>query len=56
MKKITASSYKKDKYYPRVTRAVHEILKGSDFVAPVEVLIKMGNLTKEDYENWLFGF
>ncbi len=55
MKKITASTYKKDKYYPKVTRAVHEILQESNFVAPVDLFMKIGTLTKEDYEDWRFG-
>lgn len=55
MKKITASTYKKDKYYQRVTKAVHEILKENQYIAPVDVFMEMGNLNKEDYENWRFG-
>ena len=53
--KITRSNYKKDKYYQTVTSAVHNILKGQSFVAPVDVFMQMGYLTKEDYENWRFG-
>ena len=55
MKKITLATYKKDKYYPKVTRAVHELLKDEVFVAPVDVFIRMGVLTKEAYEEWRFG-
>ena len=54
MKKITASSYKKDKYYKSVTSAVHELLKEKSFVAPVDLFVQMGKLSKEDYEDWRF--
>jgi hypothetical protein len=55
MKKTTRSTYKKDKYYKKVTAAVHELLKDGFVVVPAEVLIQMRYLTKEDYENWRFG-
>ncbi len=55
MKKITLSTYKKDKYYKSITRAVHEILQNSAVVTPVDVFIQMGNLTKEKYEDWRFA-
>ncbi len=55
MKKITPATYKKDKYYPKVTQAVHELLKNDIFVTPVDVFIKIGVLTKEAYEDWRFG-
>jgi len=55
MKKITVSTYRKDKYYPRVVRAVAKILSKSDSVDPVEVLIEMGNLSKKNHEAWLKG-
>jgi hypothetical protein len=46
MKKVTVNHYRKDKYYPRVVRAIGRILSRSDVVAPIEVLIEMGNLSK----------
>ncbi len=55
MKKTTRATYKKDKYYKKVTAAVHELLKGGFVVVPADVLIQMGYLTKEDYEDWRFG-
>jgi hypothetical protein len=54
MKKIAASNYQKDKYYKSVTRAVHELLQEKPFVAPVDLFMQMGKLSKEDYENWRF--
>ena len=46
IKKLSVNTYKKDKYYPRVVLAIARILAKSDVVAPVEVLIEMGNLSK----------
>lgn len=55
MKQVALNTYKKDKYYPRVVRAIARILAKSDMVAPVEVLIEMGNLTKQNYDAWRNG-
>ena len=35
MRRVTLDSYKKDKYYPRIVRAVTAILKGGDVVVPI---------------------
>ena len=55
MKKVTVTTYRKDKYYPRVVRAVAKILSKSDAVAPIDVLIEMGNLSKKNHEAWRKG-
>ena len=55
MKHITVNTYRKDKYYPRVVRAVGKILARSDVVAPSDILIEMGNLSKRNYEAWRKG-
>jgi len=55
MKKITLSTYKKDKYYKTVTRAVHEILNKNTVVTPIDVFMEIGKLTKEKYEDWRFS-
>jgi len=52
MKSVTVHNYSKDKYYPRVVRAIAGILIRSDVVTPVDVLMEMGNLTKENYDSW----
>ncbi len=49
---MVRSIYKKDKYYPGVVRAFAEILSKSDVVAPVEVFMSMGKLSKENYKLW----
>ncbi|MDZ7831510.1 MAG: hypothetical protein U5L07_07140 [Desulfobacterales bacterium] len=55
MKQITVNTYRKDKYYPRVVKAVGEILACADVVAPSDILIEMGNLSKKNYEAWRKG-
>jgi hypothetical protein len=55
MKTITGGNFREDKYYPRVVRAVAKILSRSNVVAPVDVLMEMGNLTKQNVEAWRYG-
>ncbi len=55
MKKDTVNIYRKNKYYPRFVRAIAAVLLKSDEVAPVEVLIEMGNLTKNYHDAWRKG-
>ena len=55
MQQVTVNTYRQDKYYPRVVRAVAKILSRSDVVAPVEVLMEMGNLTQKNHEAWRRG-
>lgn len=55
MKCVTVNTYWKDKYYPRVVRAVGKILARTDVVAPTEILIEMGNLSQKNYEAWRKG-
>ena len=46
MEHITVNTYRKDKYYSRVVRAVGKILVRSDVVTPSDIFIEMGNLNK----------
>jgi hypothetical protein len=39
----------------KVTSAMYKIIRDKGVVSPVEVLIEIGALSKEDYENWRFG-
>ncbi len=55
MKTITATNYQKDKLYPAVARAVAEILKTTNVVTPVELLLRTERITKQKYEDWRFG-
>ncbi len=54
MRKVNAGNYTKDPLYPRVERAVREILETGDVVAPVEVFIRMDLLKRENLEDWRF--
>ena len=54
MKSITATNYQKDKLYPAVARAVAEILKTTNVVTPVDLLL-MQRITKAQHEDWRFG-
>ena len=55
MKQLSNSTYKSDKLYPSVMRAVAAILERSLFVAPIDVLIATDRLDKKIYEEWRFG-
>ena len=55
MKKVTVGTYKKDTLYPKVVRATARILKRSDVISPVEILLQMGNLEPKDHEAWCRG-
>jgi hypothetical protein len=55
MMKVTVNTYRKDKYYPRVVRAIARVLAKSEVVAPVEVLMEMGNLSKKNHDAWRNG-
>lgn len=55
MKKVTANNYKKDKLYPTVARCVEEMLQTGNVIAPVDVLIRLLRITKQQYEDWRFG-
>jgi hypothetical protein len=54
MVKITVETYKSDKYYPKVVRAVAAILAKGDVVAPIDVFIQMDLLSAADVEAWRF--
>src|SRR5262245_30170210 len=57
MQQVTVTTYRQDPYYPRVVRAVATILARADVVAPVDVLLEMGNLTpKEDVSKVLLCY
>ena len=55
MKHVTLQTYREDKYYACVVRAVARILMRWDVVAPVDVLLEMGNLSRSDYDAWRAG-
>ncbi|MBC2713674.1 MAG: hypothetical protein HGJ94_22590 [Desulfosarcina sp.] len=55
MKKVAVNTYRKDKYYPRVVRAFAKVLSKINIVAPVDVLIEMGNLSRKNHDAWRQG-
>jgi hypothetical protein len=55
MKKLTVANYTKDQLYPAVARAMAEILRSSNAVAPVDLLLHMQRITKKQHEDWRFG-
>lgn len=55
MTKIMQKNYRKDKFYPKVSKAIHAILENENFVSPVEIFLKLEYLNKKDVENWRFG-
>lgn len=55
LKKVTLETYRNDKLYPKIVRATAELLKESDEISPVAILMKIGNLTPRDYEAWRRG-
>ena len=55
MTKVTVENYRDDKYYPKIVRAVEAILIQGDVVAPIDVFVHMGLLSKADVESWRFG-
>lgn len=55
MKKVTVKTYKKDKLYPKVIRATAELLKNSDEISPVAIMMKIGNIAPQDLDAWRRG-
>lgn len=53
--KPTLAGFREDPLYPRIVRAVEPLLQRGNVVAPVDVLIGMGLLTREQLEDWRRG-
>ncbi|HSM75034.1 MAG TPA: hypothetical protein VK852_10365 [Desulfobacterales bacterium] len=52
---VGIDTYRNDKLYPRVTRAVEKLLARGKVVAPADVLVAMGLLEPKDLANWRRG-
>jgi len=52
---VSIGTYRDDKLYPRVTRAVEKLLARGKVVAPADVLAAMGLLDPKDLEAWHRG-
>ena len=55
MKKITLQNYRKDKYYPRIVKAVEKILAHEREVKPLDAFFKMGMIEKKNIDRWKKG-
>lgn len=55
MKKPTIEIYKNDILYPKVVRAVAQILKTTDEISPVTILLQMDHLKRKTYSAWQSG-
>lgn len=53
--RVTPATYRQDRLYRGVARAVDDILARGKVVAPVEVLVGMGMLSREHVDAWRFG-
>ena len=57
--KVSISTYKQDKYYPRIVAATEKILtkkrNGASYVTPIEILIEMGVLDDQQMQRWRQG-
>jgi hypothetical protein len=52
---VGIDTYRADRLYPRITRAVAAILERGKVVAPVDVLVGMGLLKVEHLRDWRLG-
>lgn len=53
--KVSVDTYRNDKLYPRVERAVEKILAKDKVVAPVDMLVQMRLLEPTHLEDWRRG-
>jgi len=52
---VTIASYREDRLFPRIERAVAAILQRGKVVAPVDVLVEMDLLAPEHLDDWRRG-
>jgi hypothetical protein len=53
--KTTIENFRQDPLYPRIARAVADILTTGKVVAPVDVLVRMDLLKREHVDDWFHG-
>jgi hypothetical protein len=53
--KLTVANHREDPFYPRIAHAMAKLLRHGKVVAPVDVLVEMGLLTRERLEDWRLG-
>ena len=49
---VTVDTYRDDKLYPRIARAVETLLAKGKVVAPVDLLVQIGLLEQKHLEDW----
>jgi hypothetical protein len=55
MKHTTVETYRKDKLYPKVVKAAAFLLRTSDEICPLTILLQMGRISSKDHESWRRG-
>jgi hypothetical protein len=55
MKSIGSSNYREHPFYPAIVRAVAGILATNNVVTPIEVLLRLERITKQQHDDWRFG-
>ena len=55
MKKVSVGTYRTDTLYPKVVKATAILLKASDEISPVAILLQMGNLEHQGHDAWCRG-
>ncbi len=55
MKKLSVDNFRSDPMFPRIERAVAELLAKGNVVAPVDVLVGLGLLRSEHLGDWRRG-
>lgn len=55
IKKVSVENYKNDSLYPKIILATARILKISDEISPVAILLQMGNLEPKAHDAWQCG-
>lgn len=53
--KVTLDQYKEDKYYPKIVKAVDDLLQKERRISPIDLFIKLGLLSINDFEKWRKG-
>jgi hypothetical protein len=55
MRAVTVATFREDPLFPKVSRAVEIILERDKVVRPIDVLIGMQLLSRDDLEEWRCG-
>ena len=53
--RVTAETFESEAMFPAIQQAVAAVLSIGKVVAPIDVLVRMGLVVREDVEAWRFG-